>query len=79
MSMDLVLHGILFLLVNPTAVELSYWMGVLGCGHPISMRVCRSGTIYLVIVKRPASLALKADDMKFLTICAMVSTGSLWR
>ena len=79
MSMDLVLHGMMVLLVNPTAVELSHWMGVLGCVHPISMNAWHSGTISLAIVKRPDSSALEADDMMFLIICAIVRTGPLWR
>ena len=54
-------------------------MGVLGCGHPISLRSWRSGTISLVMVKRPASSASEAYDMTFLMICAMVRTGTLWR
>ena len=57
MSIDLVLHGMMVLLVTPTAVELLHWMGVVGCGHPISMRVWCSGTISLAMVKRPASSA----------------------
>ena len=79
MSMDLVLHGMMVSLVNPTAVELSHWMGVLGCVHPISMNAWRSGTISLAIVKRPASSASEADDIKLLIICAIKSTGPLWR
>ena len=54
-------------------------MVVLGCGHPISVRACRSGTIYLATVKRPASSASEADDMTFLMICEMLRTGPLWR
>ena len=77
MSMDLVLRGIMVSLVTPTAVELSYWMGVLGCGHPISMSAWLSGTIYLAIMKRPSSSASEADDMTFLIICAIVRTGPL--
>ena len=63
--MDLVLHGMMVSLVTPTAVELSHWMGVLGCGHPISMRSWRSAIISLAMVKRPVSSALDADDMTF--------------
>ncbi len=37
--MDLVFHGKMVRLVMPTAVELSVWMGVHGCGQPILMRV----------------------------------------
>ena len=79
MSMDLVLHGKMILLVTPTSVELSYWMGVLGCGHPILMSAWRSWTISLAMVKRPASSDSEADDMAFLIICAIVRTGPLWR
>ena len=79
MSMDLVLCGMIVLLVTPTAVELSYWMGVLGFGHTILMRDFCSGTISLVMLKRPASSYLEAYYMTFLMICAMVRTGPLWR
>ena len=61
MSMDLVLCGMMVSLNTPTAVELWRWMGVLGCGHPISMSACHSGTIYLEMVNRPASSASGAD------------------
>ena len=55
MSMDLVLRGMMVSMVIPTAVELSHWMGVLGCGHHILMSAWRSVTIYLAMVKRTAS------------------------
>ena len=77
--MDLVLHGMMVSLVTPTAIEFSHWMGVLGCGHPILMSAWRSGTIYLVMVKMPASSDSEVDDMKFLIICTIVRTGPLWR
>ena len=76
--MDLVFCGMMVLLVNPTAVELLHWMGVLCCGHPILMRAWRSGTIFLAMVKRPASSSLEADDMMFLMIFAMVRTRPMW-
>ena len=79
MSMDLVLRGIMVLLVTPTSVEFSHWMGVLGCGHPISMSAWRSGTISLEMEKRPAISASEADDMTFLIIFTIVRTGPLWR
>ena len=79
MSMDLVLRGMIVLLVTPTAVELLHWMGVLGCGRPILVRACHSGTISLEMVKRPASSASEAYDMTFLIIFAMVRTGPLCR
>ena len=79
MSMDLILRGILVSLVTPTGVELSHWMGVWGCGNPISMSAWRSGTISLVMVKSPVSVASESEDMKFLIVCAIVRTGPLWR
>ncbi len=39
-----------FLFVTPTAVELSVWIGLHGCGHPMSMRVCQWGTILQVAI-----------------------------
>ena len=54
-------------------------MGFLGCGHPILMRACRSGNIYLAMVKKPDSSASEANEMTLLMICAMVRTGPLWR
>ena len=78
MSMELVLRGMIVLLVTPTAVELSHCMGVLGCGHPILIRACRSGTISLAMLKRPDSSASEIDDMTLLMICVMVRIGTLW-
>ena len=63
---------------TPTAVELSHWMGYLGCGHPISVRDWRSGTMALAQMKRPASPASAAEDMTFLMICETVRTGPLY-
>ena len=78
MSVDLVFRGMMVALDTPTAVELSHWMGDLGCGHPISMRDWRSGTMALAQMKRPASSASAAEDMTFLMICATVRTGPLY-
>ncbi len=38
-------HVMIVLFTNPTAVELSVWMGDFGCGQPISASVLRMGTI----------------------------------
>ena len=70
--MDLSCLWKMVLLVTPTEVELSVWMGVLGWGHPTSMRVCRIGTIALAVMKRPASSYSAAEDMTNLMIWAMV-------
>jgi hypothetical protein len=39
------------LLVTPAAVELSVWIGFLGWGHPVEMRVCLWGIISLTVTK----------------------------
>ena len=78
MSIDFVFRGMMVELDTPTAVELLHWMGDLGCGHPISVRDWRSGTMVLAQMKRPASSASAAEDMTFLMICATVRTGPLY-
>ena len=78
MSIDFVFLGMMVALDTPTSVELSHWMGNLGCGHPISVRDWRSGTIALAQMKRPASSDSAAEDMTFLIICAMVRTGPFY-
>ena len=78
MSLAFVFRGRMVALYTPTAVELSHWMGDLGCGHPISVRDWRSGTMALAQMKRPASSASAAEDMPFLMICATVRTGPLY-
>ena len=60
MSIDFVFRGMMVALDTPTAVELSHWMGDLGCGHPISVRDWRIRTIALAHMKRPASSASAA-------------------
>ena len=40
---------IMALFVNPTTVELSVWIGDVGCGHTISIRVLRRGTFFLLL------------------------------
>ena len=64
------------LLVTPSAVELYVCMGVLGWGHPISMRVFRMGNIALSVMKRPVSSASAAKYMKNLMIWEMVIMDS---
>ena len=78
MSIDFVFRGMMVALDTPTAVELSHWMGDLGCGHPISVRDWRSGTMALAQMKRLASSDSAAEDMTFLMICATVRTGPFY-
>ena len=78
MSVDFVLLGMMVASDTPKAVELSHWMGDLGCGHTISVIDWRSGTMALAQMKRPASSASAAEDMTFLMIFATVRTGPLY-
>ena len=57
--------GTMVLFVTPTAVELSVWIGLCGCGHPMSIRVCWWGTILQAAIKSAASLASAAEARKF--------------
>ena len=78
MSVDFVLQGIIVLLATSMTVELSHWIGDWGCGHPIYTSVCRSGTISLAQMYRPASSDSAAEDMTHLIIWEMVRTGPLY-
>jgi hypothetical protein len=72
-------RGTIVLLVTPTAVELSVWIGVFGCGHPIAMRVCLWGIISLAVTKRAASSDSAAEAITNLMIWAMESMAPLKR
>ena len=63
--------------VNPTAIELSVWIGVWGYGHPISMSVWRSGIIFFAVINSAAISASAVDAITFLIICEIVKTGPL--
>ncbi len=79
MSIILICFGTIVLFVTPTAVELSVWIGVCGCGHPMSLRVCRWGTISRAIIKHAASSASATKAMKNLIMVAIVRTAPLKR
>ncbi len=66
--------GTMILFVTPTAVKLSVCIGLHGCGHPMSMRVCRWGTNSRAAIKSAASSALAADSMTNLMMVAIVRT-----
>ena len=51
------------LVAIPTAVELSTWMDVGPCGHPISERVVRMGTAVWALIKMLPYSASAADAM----------------
>ena len=63
--------------MKPTAVKLSVWICVLGCGHPISMSVWRSAIIFLAVINSAAISASAADATTFLIIFAIFNTGPL--
>ena len=65
------------LLLNPTDVELSVWIGDLGCGQPISMSVLRSSITFLPVIYSAAISDSAADAKTYLMICAIVNTGTL--
>ena len=66
MSDDLVALLTIVLFVNPTDVELSVWMGVWGCVHPISMSVLRNGIIFFAVINSTAIYASAADAITVL-------------
>ena len=75
MSIDLVRLGTMVWLVTPTALEFLIWIGFLGCGHPISMKVWSIGTISLAGMNNLESSSLVAEDMTYFILCAMARMG----
>ena len=76
-SSDLVALLTIVLLVNPTAVELSVWIGVRGCCQPISMSVLRSGIIFFAVMHSAAISDSAPGAITGLIICAIVKIGPL--
>ena len=62
---------------TPTTVELSHWMGDLGCDQPISMRLFQIVTMALAQMNRPAVSYLAAEEITNLMSWATVRTGLL--
>ena len=56
-------------------MELSVCMGDRGCGYFITLSMCRSGTISLVVMKSPDNYASEAEDMTPLIIWARDRIG----
>jgi hypothetical protein len=79
MSINLDRLRTMVLFVTPTTVELSVWIGLCGCGHPMSMRVCRWGTILRAAIKSAASSASAAEVMTNLVMITIVRTTPLKR
>ncbi len=70
-SIILDLRGTMVFLVTPAAVGLSVWIGLLGWGHPMVMRVWRWGIISRAVKKSAASSDLAAKAMTNLIIWAI--------
>ena len=70
MSIALVRFGRTRELMMPSAVELSVWTGVGGCGWPISSRIFLSSTPFRAFVYRDPISASAADDMTALMMDA---------
>ena len=70
MSMALVAFGRIVLLRIPVAVTLSVYIGVFGCGCPISVRVCWILTALRSLMYSALNSASTADDVTALNICA---------
>ena len=77
MSVDLVACGWRFFITNPRAVVLSVWMGVGGCGWPISSAVVRAGIAWREFMYRAPISASAADDMTALMIWAIFNMAPL--
>ena len=58
-------------------MELSVWMWDRGCGHLISLSVCRRGTIALAVMNSPANSDSEAEDMTTLMIWSRDRIGTL--
>ena len=78
MSMALVRLGWMMLVMMPSAVELSIWMGVGGCGCPNSSSRCRSGIASRALMYKAPSSASAAEDITALIICAIMSIAPLF-
>ena len=59
------------------AVALSVWMGVRGCGCPISSSVCRIDTAVLALMNSAPNSASAADDITAFIICKIFNTAPL--
>jgi hypothetical protein len=77
MSIALVRFGCILLLITPSAVVLSVWIGVRGCGWPISSSMFRKCTASFVLMNYEPSSASAAEDITALMIVAMVRIAPL--
>ena len=61
----------IFLFNTPSDVVLSVWVGVSGCGHPISIKVCLMGTSFCTVIYTAANPASASEVMTNLITWAM--------
>ncbi len=64
-------------LITPSAVKLSVWIGVRGCGWPILVRICREYAASFGFEYSAPNSASAADDNNVLIIVAMVRIALL--
>ena len=69
--MDLLLRWMMVLLTTPEAVELLVWIVDGVCFQPISINVCRMGTISLAVMYSAPSYSSPAEDITYLMIWAI--------
>ncbi len=79
MSMDFDFCCLICLFANPYAVELSTWIGVGGCGWPISSNVVCRGTASVVFSKTAPHSASAAEDMTLRMILDLLRMAPLPR
>ena len=75
MSIDLVALETILLLMRPSTVLLSVWMGVYGSGWPRSSSVLRMGTVVLVSKNNAPIYASAADDITLRMIVDRLRTA----
>ncbi len=78
-SIILDLRGTIVMLVTSAAVELSVWIGLLGWGQPMAMRVWRWGIISCAVMNSTASSDSAAKAMMNLMILAIERIAPLNR
>ncbi len=77
MSIALVHLGWILLLITPLAIKLLVWIGVCGCGWPISVSICHKYTASRALRYSAPNSASTADDMTAFMIVAMVKNALL--
>ena len=69
--------GCILLLMTPSAVELSVWIGVRGCGCPSLASICRKHTASFALRNSAPNSTSAADDITALIIVPMVRIAPL--